>query len=105
VRCRSRTFSTYCRTTTRLRDQRSSPLYGSNKATTARHSPAPANAVLALVARGLSNAETADDFILSLATVRDHVPDVFVELGVISRAQAIVAARGADLAACNDESG
>ncbi len=51
--------------------------------------------VLACMAQGLSNAEIADRFVLSLKTVRNHVSNVLAKLGVATRAQAIVAAREA----------
>lgn len=53
--------------------------------------------VLALMAQGLSNAEIADHFVLSLKTVRNHVSNVLAKLRVATRAQAIVAAREADV--------
>jgi DNA-binding NarL/FixJ family response regulator len=53
--------------------------------------------VLELIARGLSNPEIADHYVLSLKTVRNHVSNVFTKLGVATRAQAIVVAREAGL--------
>lgn len=38
-------------------------------------------AVLALVAHGLSDAEIADELVISLATVRDHVSTILSEPG------------------------
>jgi DNA-binding NarL/FixJ family response regulator len=58
--------------------------------------------VLALIARGRSNAEIADHYVLSLKTVRNHVSNVLTKLGVATRAQAIVAAREAGLAPTPD---
>jgi DNA-binding NarL/FixJ family response regulator len=58
--------------------------------------------VLALMARGMSNAEIADHYVLSLKTVRNHVSNVLTKLGVASRAEAIVAAREAGLAQTPD---
>lgn len=54
--------------------------------------------MLALIARGMSNAEIADHYVLSLKTVRNHVSNVLTKLGVATRAEAIVAAREAGLA-------
>jgi DNA-binding NarL/FixJ family response regulator len=53
--------------------------------------------VLSLMARGMSNAQIADSFVLSLKTVRNHVSNVLTKLGVPSRAEAIVLAREAGL--------
>jgi DNA-binding NarL/FixJ family response regulator len=53
--------------------------------------------VLALIAEGLSNAQIADHYVLSLKTVRNHVSNVLTKLGVATRAEAIVAAREAGL--------
>lgn len=53
--------------------------------------------VLSLIARGRSNAQIADHYVLSLKTVRNHVSNVMTKLGVTTRAEAIVAAREAGL--------
>ena len=53
--------------------------------------------VLALVARGLSNAEIGGKLFISEKTVRNHLTRIFDKLGVNSRARAIVLARDAGL--------
>lgn len=53
--------------------------------------------VLAMVARGLSNAEIADHYVLSLKTVRNHVSNILTKIGAATRAEAIVLARDAGL--------
>jgi len=53
--------------------------------------------VLALMAQGMSNAQIADHYVLSLKTIRNHVSNVLAKLGVATRAEAIVAAREAGL--------
>lgn len=57
--------------------------------------------ILVLIARGMSNAEIADHYVLSLKTVRNHVSNVLTKLNV-DRAHAIVVARNAGLG-LNDE--
>lgn len=49
--------------------------------------------VLALMGRGLSNAEIAHALTISVATVKRHVTNVHGKLGVRSRARAVAAAR------------
>jgi len=48
--------------------------------------------VLRLIARGLSNAEIADELMLSLDTVKTHVKHVYMKCGARDRAQAVIAA-------------
>jgi DNA-binding NarL/FixJ family response regulator len=53
--------------------------------------------VLALIARGDSNAAIAHRLVLSIKTVQNHVSNIFGKLQVADRAQAIVRARAAGL--------
>jgi DNA-binding NarL/FixJ family response regulator len=53
--------------------------------------------VLALIAHGRTNEEIAEQLVLSLKTVRNHVSNIFSKLQVADRAQAIIRARDAGL--------
>ena len=44
--------------------------------------------VLRLVSRGLSNAEIAERLVLSRRTVEHHVQDIYLKIGVATRAGA-----------------
>lgn len=53
--------------------------------------------VLALVAKGLTNASIAERLYLSDKTVRNHVSNIFTKLGVTDRAAAVARARDAGI--------
>lgn len=53
--------------------------------------------ILGLIALGKSNAEIAEDLVLSPKTVSNHVSNIFSKLQVVDRAQAVLRARGAGL--------
>jgi DNA-binding NarL/FixJ family response regulator len=53
--------------------------------------------ILALIAQGRMNEEIADQLVLSLKTVRNHVSNIFSKLQVADRAQATIRARDAGL--------
>ncbi len=53
--------------------------------------------ILALVGRGLTNAEIADGLVLGEGTVKTHVHHVFTKLGLRDRAAAVVLAHDHDL--------
>lgn len=53
--------------------------------------------ILTLIARGVSNAAIAEQLVISLKTVRNHVSNIYSKLQVADRAQAAIRARDAGL--------
>ncbi|GAB4573344.1 MAG: response regulator transcription factor [Anaerolineae bacterium] len=53
--------------------------------------------ILAMIARGSTNAEIAQELVISLKTVRNHVSNILNKLQVADRAQAAIRAREAGL--------
>jgi DNA-binding NarL/FixJ family response regulator len=53
--------------------------------------------ILHLIAQGQGNVEIADQLVLSLKTVRNHVSNIYSKLQVADRAQAVIRAREAGL--------
>lgn len=53
--------------------------------------------ILTLIARGVSNATIAEQLVISLKTVRNHVSNIYSKLQVADRAQAAIRARDAGL--------
>lgn len=53
--------------------------------------------ILELISKGNTNEEIAEQLVLSLKTVRNHVSNIFSKLQVADRAQAIIRAREAGL--------
>ena len=53
--------------------------------------------ILAMIGEGRSNAEIADELVISMATVKTHVRHVFAKLDLRDRAQAVIVARDAGL--------
>jgi DNA-binding NarL/FixJ family response regulator len=53
--------------------------------------------ILTLIARGQSNAAIAEQLVISLKTVRNHVSNIYSKLQVADRAQAAIRARDAGL--------
>ena len=53
--------------------------------------------ILGLIAMGKSNAEIAEELVLSPKTVSNHVSNIFSKLQVVDRAQAVLRARQAGL--------
>jgi DNA-binding NarL/FixJ family response regulator len=53
--------------------------------------------ILTLIGAGRSNTEIAEELFISMATVKTHVRHIFAKLNLRDRAQAVVAARDAEL--------
>ena len=55
------------------------------------------NEILRLVAQGLTNQAIADRLVISLTTVKTHMGNIFLKLGVKNRTQAIACAESLGL--------
>lgn len=53
--------------------------------------------ILGMIGHGKSNAEIAEELVISLKTVSNHVSNIFAKLQVVDRAQAAIRAREAGL--------
>ena len=53
--------------------------------------------ILGLIAHGRTNDQIAEQLVVSIKTVRNHVSTIFSKLQVADRAQAVVRARDAGL--------
>ena len=77
-------------------------LFGSDPEHTVFHAMSPAltqreSEVLALIAKGFSNREIAQQLVVGLSTVKKHLNNLYAKLGVNSRTQAIAQARHLEL--------
>ena len=59
--------------------------------------------ILELITQGRTNVEIAEQLVLSLKTVRNHVSNIFSKLQVVDRAQAVLRAREAGLGKSQNE--
>ncbi|UCD42765.1 MAG: response regulator transcription factor [Chloroflexota bacterium] len=59
--------------------------------------------ILALIARGLSNQEIAQQLNISLKTVRNHVSNIYNKIQVTDRVQTVLRAREAGLGTEGEE--
>jgi DNA-binding NarL/FixJ family response regulator len=58
--------------------------------------------VLELLARGYTNRQIAESFVLSVGTVKNHVEHIFAKLGVSDRTQAVVRSFELDIISLSD---